>query len=161
MAPDYQGAPCPLRLSLPRVSARTAILRPMARTYGGRAAQAHRRLVAATYPWVCTLCGEPIASFDELEVEHLIPRALGGDPYDLDNSRPAHGTRSDSKCNQRRGTKPLNEYRATRAVDALPFFQRQAPSEAPRPVSVSSPTSKKAADRPGLAGIGSGRPVIV
>ena len=44
--------------------------------------------------YVCWLCGRPGAD----TVDHLVPLALGGDPYDPLNMRAAHRS-----CNSRRG----------------------------------------------------------
>ena len=76
-------------------------------TYTGRQVTQFRLLVAATYGLTCHLCGQPIRNLQEMETDHLVPRSRGGDPYDLANARPAHGTKSREKCNQRRGNQPL------------------------------------------------------
>lgn len=70
--------------------------------YSGRRVQELRLLVASTYGLACWLCGRPIASWREYEVDHVLPRALGGSDA-LPNLRPAHGCFSESKCNTRRG----------------------------------------------------------
>ena len=70
-------------------------------TWGGRRASNLRRLVAATYGLRCHLCGQQIASYAEMEADHVVPRSQGGSDA-LDNLRPAHG-----HCNQRRGTQPI------------------------------------------------------
>ena len=92
-------------------------------TYSGRGVTRFRRLVAAAYGLTCHLCGQPIRTFAEMEPDHLIPRSGGGNPYDLANVRPAHGTRSREKCNQRRGSRPLSETTTTnRDVDNAAWF---------------------------------------
>lgn len=70
--------------------------------YSGRYLQRLRVLVAATYGMTCWLCHEPIESWREFEVDHVLPRAQGGSDA-LPNLRPAHGTFSEAKCNTRRG----------------------------------------------------------
>lgn len=65
-----------------------------------------RQLVWDTYPHVCFLCGGPIPTMKEMEVDHIQPLSQGGAPLDLANVRPSHPT-----CNRRRGTKTLEEYK--------------------------------------------------
>ena len=91
--------------------------------YAGRHAQALRMAVVAAYGLTCHLCGEPIASMREFEVDHLIAQSVPGSPaVDLANLRPAHGTYSKAKCNQRRGNTTLATYRTTRPVDNVDWF---------------------------------------
>lgn len=73
----------------------------MSAAYSGRKAQAFRRLVMASFPWVCVICGAPILSADDFTVEHIQPRSRGGEPYSLANAAPAH-----ARCNYSRGNRP-------------------------------------------------------
>lgn len=59
--------------------------------------------VVAIHGMVCHLCGEQIASEDDLHVDHVIPREHGG-THTYDNLRPAHVL-----CNLRKGTKLMSE----------------------------------------------------
>ena len=97
----------------------------MATAYSGRHLQRIRQAVWASYPHVCHLCGEPIATFEQMEPDHLEPRSRGTLPgmHDLPNLRPAHGTRSRERCNQRRGNKPVDQYRRVRDIDHLAWFK--------------------------------------
>ena len=79
----------------------------MVKKYAGPMVAKVRMAIWSTHPHVCHLCGEPINSFREFEPDHLVPRALGGSLFDLRNLRPAHGTFSRQKCNQKRGSKAL------------------------------------------------------
>ena len=91
--------------------------------YSGRRVQALRHAVVAAWGLTCHLCGQPIASLREMEVDHVVPRSL--DPaaaVDLANLRPVHGTYSLPKCNQRRGNRSAAEFRRTRDVDNGGWF---------------------------------------
>ena len=48
----------------------------------------------------CHLCGQPGAD----QVDHVIPIALGGDPWDPANLRPAH-----QQCNNTKGAKLIGD----------------------------------------------------
>ena len=74
-------------------------------TWGARTRTQTRKLVAATYGMTCHLCGHPIHTWNEYEVDHITPQSAGG-THDLANLRPAHGARSPQRCNQRRGDGP-------------------------------------------------------
>jgi 5-methylcytosine-specific restriction endonuclease McrA len=87
----------------------------MGRGPSGRPWRRIRAAVLATSD-VCWLCGHPGAN----DVDHVIPRSLGGDPLDPANLRPAHGADGcpwcRRKCNQARGTRPgLPPLRTSRA----------------------------------------------
>lgn len=67
----------------------------------GRTGRPWRRVRAAVLATsdVCWICGRPGAT----TVDHVVALALGGDPLDRDNLRPAH-----LACNSSRGTgKPI------------------------------------------------------
>lgn len=93
-------------------------------TYSGRTAQRIRAAVWATYGNTCHLCGGLIEHFQQMEVDHINPQSSGFKLglHDLPNLRPAHGTRSHMKCNQRRGNKPVAQYQRTRDVNNLAWF---------------------------------------
>lgn len=67
-------------------------------------------LVAKTYKqairetgWVlCGLCLKPIRYIDDLTVDHILPKALGGTGA-TDNLQPAH-----ERCNHQKGAKLFN-----------------------------------------------------
>lgn len=94
----------------------------MALVYSGKVITKARIAVWNTYPHVCHLCGKQIASFEEYEPDHLIPRSQGGSPLDIANMRPSHGTKSKQRCNQRRGTKTIAKYTATQPLDNTEWF---------------------------------------
>lgn len=94
----------------------------MRNTYSGKAAQRVRVEVWNAYPHVCHLCNGIIASFIEMEPDHIVPRSKGGHPFDMRNLRPAHGTRSKQRCNQRRGNKSATAYRKTRERNDMDWF---------------------------------------
>ena len=75
---------------------------PGRKPHGGRRITELRRTVWSTHPHVCWLCGEPIKAWREFEIDHVLPRSLGGTDS-LANLRPAHGRLSVERCNQRRG----------------------------------------------------------
>lgn len=68
-------------------------------TWAGRATQRYRAAVFARDGEVCVWCGGVATT-----AEHVIPRSLGGDPWDLGNGVPA--CRS---CNCSRGNRPRPE----------------------------------------------------
>lgn len=82
--------------------------------WGGRAAARLVALTLATYGDTCILCHRPGAT----SAEHLIPRKFGG-PDTLANLRPAH-----LRCNQRRGTMPLDQWYARNLADRPPSIER-------------------------------------
>ena len=83
-----------------------------------------RQDVFTTYGTDCWWCGHP----NGLEVDHLQRLADGGNPYDLNNARPAHGsnypcpvcispsTGRPRCCNQERNRKTVPQ-RTTLAID--------------------------------------------
>lgn len=58
-----------------------------------------RQRLIAEHGMVCALCGKPIESKDELTVDHIIPRAMGGATI-YENCQLAHKI-----CNLRKGDK--------------------------------------------------------
>lgn len=72
------------------------------RKWGGRTAERLVRATLARYGTVCHLCDEDGAT----SADHVIPRSRGGADT-VDNLRPVH-----IACNQRRGDRTLDEYRA-------------------------------------------------
>jgi len=73
-----------------------------------------RRIVEATYGDECWLCHRTITDPSEYSIDHVIPLSLGGDPWDVDNMRPAH-----LRCNQSRGNRPPT------VIDPLPRPSRE------------------------------------
>jgi len=72
------------------------------RTPSQRITETHRwKLLRAelieTRPWVCGICGNRIATRDEIEADHIVPVADGGAPFDPTNVRLSHRS-----CNRRR-----------------------------------------------------------
>lgn len=57
------------------------------------------RAILAEHGMVCHICGDEIASFDDLHFDHVVPLSLGG-PHTVDNVRPAHGV-----CNMQKGNR--------------------------------------------------------
>lgn len=116
--------------------------------YTGRRVTAFRRLVAATYGLTCHLCGDPIASLEQMDVDHLTARSHGGDLFDLANARPSHGRLSPPRyrCNQKRKRADVDTYRARRDVDSRGWFGIVTPPPA-EPVTVDArPFFERAAD---------------
>ena len=80
----------------------------------GALAERLRRAYAATLPRQCAVCLRMINPGDPWELDHVIPRALGGAWYDLANLRPLHkacnrragGWRVANEVRRRRGTAP-------------------------------------------------------
>lgn len=68
-------------------------------TTDSRHLQFIRQRLIAEHGMVCALCGKPIESKDELTVDHIIPRAMGGATI-YENCQLAHKT-----CNLRKGDK--------------------------------------------------------
>ena len=58
-----------------------------------------RQCLIAKHGMVCALCGKPIESEEELTVDHIIPRAMGG-ATTYENCQLAH-----KECNFRKGNK--------------------------------------------------------
>ncbi len=79
-----------------------------------RPRQRARDACFAAWGTVCWVCKHPGA----YEVDHLLERARGGDPFDQDNLRPVHGSNAPCPvcispstgrprcCNQERNRKP-------------------------------------------------------
>lgn len=72
------------------------------RTPSQRITETHRwRMLRArlirTRPWVCGICGLPIETREEIEVDHIVSLAEGGEPYDEKNLELTH-----SSCNRRK-----------------------------------------------------------
>jgi hypothetical protein len=89
------------------------MMRAMGMPWGGRRVMALR--AAMLYPGVrCHLCGEPIAHVAEGEIDHLVPRSMGGDDGPR-NLAPAH-----RRCNRVRGDKPRPFVSAPPARIAMP-----------------------------------------
>jgi 5-methylcytosine-specific restriction endonuclease McrA len=59
-----------------------------------------RGAVMLLYRPVCHLCGRDITAGQAWDVDHLVPRSMGGTDA-LANLRPAH-----ARCNRSRGAKP-------------------------------------------------------
>lgn len=58
-----------------------------------------RQRLIAKHGMVCALCSKPIESENELTVDHIIPRAMGGSTT-YENCQLAH-----KECNLRKGNK--------------------------------------------------------
>lgn len=61
-----------------------------------------RQRLIAEHGMVCALCGKPIESKEELTVDHIIPRAMGGATIH-GNCQLAH-----KSCNVRKGNKYID-----------------------------------------------------
>ena len=61
-----------------------------------------RQHLIAKHGMVCALCSKPIKSEDELTVDHIIPRAMGG-ATTYENCQLAH-----KECNFRKGNKYID-----------------------------------------------------
>ncbi|BAH34685.1 HNH endonuclease [Rhodococcus erythropolis] len=63
-----------------------------------------RAKIKQTRPWVCGICGLPIPrtalprSRDSWSLDHIIPVAEGGDPYDEMNVQASHLRCNSAKC---------------------------------------------------------------
>jgi 5-methylcytosine-specific restriction endonuclease McrA len=64
--------------------------------WGGRRAAAYTALVLERDNWTCVWCGGWADT-----AEHIVPRSLGGDPFDL-----ANGAAACRSCNSSRGNRP-------------------------------------------------------
>ena len=81
-----------------------------------------RQLIWNTESRICHLCHKPIASYREMELDHVIPKSKGGALFDPRNLRMAHGRFSQSKCNTRRQAKTIAQYQSTMTVDNTEWF---------------------------------------
>jgi len=79
-----------------------------------------RQLVFTTYGGLCHICLHGGAR----QVDHLIPKTEGGDPWDLRNCRPAHGSGPGRRANpcpvcSRQAGRPIycNQIRAYGSVE--------------------------------------------
>jgi 5-methylcytosine-specific restriction endonuclease McrA len=79
----------------------TARLRRLQRI-GPDAEHVDREAILAEFGMVCHICGAKIGSRADLEFDHVIPIALGGQES-YDNIRPSH-----MRCNRRKGAKLLS-----------------------------------------------------
>lgn len=61
-----------------------------------------RQCLIAKHGMVCALCSKPIESEEELTVDHIIPRAMGG-ATTYENCQLAH-----KECNLRKGNKYID-----------------------------------------------------
>ncbi len=75
----------------------------------GQIVRQARAAIAAMLPAPCGLCGATVQPHHAWQVDHRIPLALGGEPYALDNIRPAH-----ARCNSRAGARLGNRLRRER-----------------------------------------------
>lgn len=77
----------------------------MARTFRSSRAWQRTRAMVLAQSDVCWLCGHPGAN----SVDHVVPVAVGGAPFDLGNLRPAH-----LRCNLVKGLGPGQPARTSR-----------------------------------------------
>ena len=63
--------------------------------------------------WHCEVCGQPIVTAGEVEVDHIVPVSEGGEPYDPANLRLAH-----RRCNRRLGGLASAQQRRHRQAEA-------------------------------------------
>ena len=61
-----------------------------------------RQRLIAKHGMVCALCSKPIKSEEELTIDHIIPRAMGG-ATTYENCQLAH-----KECNLRKGNKYID-----------------------------------------------------
>lgn len=82
--------------------------------YGGRRAAVFREQVRETYGDTCWLCRSPITRMSDYTIDHVIPLSKGGEPWDIENARPAH-----ARCNKSRGN------RAPKPIAPIPKPSRE------------------------------------
>lgn len=81
-----------------------------------------RKRAIASKDHVCAICGKPIEDglgmYDpmSMSVDHIVPIARGGDPYDIDNLQLAH-----RKCNMQKGVKMGQDYKDLKDNDLCPL----------------------------------------
>lgn len=84
-------------------------------------AEARKRAIAAKDP-VCAICHKMIdldaPPFSPLavEVDHIVPRARGGELYALDNLQLTH-----SRCNRKKGARMDSDYEGNEAENPVPL----------------------------------------
>lgn len=74
-----------------------------------RAEWARRLDAAGGLP--CSKCRKPVTTQHRWQVDHLVPRALGGDLTDPANQWPAH-----ARCNEAAGTRLAQQLRESRRI---------------------------------------------
>lgn len=79
--------------------ARAAKGRRRAREYGGKVTRVDLREILNEHGMICHLCGGEIASRSDLNFDHVVPLARGGE-HSPENLRPAHAS-----CNRRKGAR--------------------------------------------------------
>lgn len=84
--------------------------------YSGTYLRRLRQHIWNTHPHTCHLCGQPITRIEDMELDHLVPRSRGG-TNTPDNLRPAHGTRTPQRCNNRRSDDTITDYQARAPID--------------------------------------------
>lgn len=90
--------------------------------------QARKRAIASKEP-ICALCHKWIdvtipckdpatGAFNPLsvEVDHIVPLARGGLPYDIDNLQLSH-----SVCNRKKGSRMASDYLGDDVVNPVPI----------------------------------------
>lgn len=70
-----------------------------------------RQRLIAEHGMVCALCGKPIGSGNELTVDHIVPRTMGGATI-YENCQLAH-----KSCNLRKGNKYIAPETAGNATE--------------------------------------------
>lgn len=84
-------------------------------------AAARKRAIATLDP-ICAICHRAIdleaAPFSPLavEVDHIVPRARGGQLYALDNLQLTH-----SQCNRKKGARMADDYTEGEAINQVPL----------------------------------------
>lgn len=80
-----------------------------------------RRAIASKDP-ICAICGKwidveaPAFSPLAVEVDHIVPRARGGDIYSLENLQLTH-----SRCNRQKGTRMADDYLDETVTNPVPI----------------------------------------
>lgn len=84
-------------------------------------ASARKRAIASKDP-VCAICHKmidmdaPPFSPLSVEVDHIVPRARGGELYELDNLQLTH-----SRCNRKKGSRMDSDYEGSNEDNLVPL----------------------------------------
>ena len=82
-------------------------------TWTSTQSAAARKILAATLPAPCVICGHEVHSDQPWDAEHLIPRVMSGDDHELVND-PSNWGVAHSRCNRIKGARLGNQLRRAR-----------------------------------------------